>query len=80
MLGNIFDHMGPPPGDGSREDAGAPLGLQGLFASLLNPANARHGDAVYSQEALDQIISTLMEQQPHKKWPEYRREWAGCSF
>jgi division protein 1 len=70
MLGNIFGHMGPPPGDGSREDGtGAPLGLQGLFASLLNPANARHGDAVYSQEALDQIISTLMEQHPTSNAP-----------
>jgi division protein 1 len=70
MLGNIFGHMGPPPGDGSREDGtGAPLGLQGLFASLLNPANASHGDAVYSQEALDQIISTLMEQHPTSNAP-----------
>jgi E3 ubiquitin-protein ligase RNF115/126 len=43
--------------------------LQGLFASLLNPANARHGDAVYSQEALDQIISTLMEQHPTSNAP-----------
>lgn len=31
---------------------------------LLNPQNARAGDAVYSQEALDRIISNLMEANP----------------
>lgn len=41
---------------------GFPPALHGLLSTLLNPANARQGDAVYSQEALDQIISTLMEQ------------------
>jgi len=33
-----------------------------LFGSLLNPASAQHGDAVYTQEALDAVISQLMEQ------------------
>jgi len=47
----------PPTGP-----TGLPPALHGLLATLLNPANARQGDAVYSQEALDQIISTLMEQ------------------
>ncbi|KAK3078153.1 hypothetical protein LTS18_008313, partial [Coniosporium uncinatum] len=28
-----------------------------LFGSLLNPASAQHGDAVYTQEALDAVIS-----------------------
>ena len=46
---------------------GAHLGPQmppfNLFAQLLNPANARHGDAVYSEEALDRIISQFMEAQ-----------------
>ncbi|KAL8814687.1 MAG: hypothetical protein Q9223_006104, partial [Gallowayella weberi] len=37
-------------------------GLPQLFASILNPANAAHGDVVYSQEALDRIISQFMEQ------------------
>ncbi|KAI4238183.1 MAG: hypothetical protein LQ349_001262 [Xanthoria aureola] len=37
-------------------------GLHQLFASVLNPANAAHGDVVYSQEALDRIISQFMEQ------------------
>jgi E3 ubiquitin-protein ligase RNF115/126 len=60
----------PRPGE-QRGDGqpGMPIGLQGIFASLLNPANARHGDAVYSQEALDQIISNLMEQHPTSNAP-----------
>lgn len=33
-----------------------------LFHQLLNPANALRGDAVYTQEALDRVISQLMEQ------------------
>ena len=70
MIGNIFGQMGPLPGEERRGGRGGmPPGLQGLFASLLNPANARHGDAVYSQEALDQIISTLMEQHPTSNAP-----------
>ena len=34
-----------------------------IFAQVLNPANARNGDAVYSEEALDRIISQFMEAQ-----------------
>ena len=34
-----------------------------LFAQILNPANARHGDAVYSEEALDRIITQFMDAQ-----------------
>ncbi|MCJ1395069.1 hypothetical protein MMC18_007950 [Xylographa bjoerkii] len=33
-----------------------------LIHQMLNPANARSGDAVYTQEALDRVISQLMEQ------------------
>ena len=33
-----------------------------LFARLLDPTNAQHGDAVYSQEALDRVITQLMDQ------------------
>lgn len=68
LLGNLFNAMGPMGGmqhghgheDGARGNATAfPLG--GLFAQLLNPANAAHGDAVFTQEALDRVISDLME-------------------
>lgn len=67
LLGGIF----PAPGqqNGAGVVPGVPAGLQGLFAAMLNPANARSGDAVYSQEALDQIISTLMEQHPTSNAP-----------
>ncbi|PHH78585.1 hypothetical protein CDD80_6627 [Ophiocordyceps camponoti-rufipedis] len=34
------------------------------FLSLFNPANAMSGDAVYSQEALDRIITQLMDTNP----------------
>ena len=33
-----------------------------LFAHLLNPDNAAHGDAVYTEEALDRVITQFMEQ------------------
>lgn len=39
-------------------------GLQDLLISLLNPPTGVHGDAVYSQEALDRIITSLMEANP----------------
>ncbi|OJD34482.1 ring finger domain protein [Diplodia corticola] len=63
--------FGPPPfaqnrqhGPGSPGGEGGvpPNPLATLFASLLNPQLAAHGDAVYSQEALDRVISQLMEQ------------------
>jgi len=33
-----------------------------ILSQLINPANAQQGDAVFSQEALDRVISQLMEQ------------------
>lgn len=42
---------------------GMPPALQGLLAQLFNPANARAGDAVYTQEAMDAIITDMMNQQ-----------------
>jgi E3 ubiquitin-protein ligase RNF115/126 len=41
---------------------GIPTDITEFFHNMLNPANAVSGDAVYSQEALDRIISSLMEQ------------------
>lgn len=38
---------------------GGPLDI---FSHLLNPANARSGDHVWSQEAFDRVMSQLMEQ------------------
>jgi E3 ubiquitin-protein ligase RNF115/126 len=61
--------MGQVPGEAQRGPGGMPPGIHNLFASLLDPGNARQGDAVYSQEALDRIISTLMEQHPTSNAP-----------
>jgi len=36
--------------------------ISALLSAILNPASAQHGDAVYTQEALDRVISQLMEQ------------------
>ncbi|KAK0388652.1 hypothetical protein NLU13_4895 [Sarocladium strictum] len=61
--------MGPPPvaqGQANNEQgppAGFAQSLQEIL-NLFNPANAAVGDAVYSQEALDRIITNLMEQNP----------------
>ncbi|KAH6607848.1 hypothetical protein Trco_004161 [Trichoderma cornu-damae] len=64
FFSNVLRDVGPP---GARE-AGGPTpgfarGLQEIL-NLFNPANAVAGDAVYSQEALDQIITNLMEAHP----------------
>jgi E3 ubiquitin-protein ligase RNF115/126 len=73
ILGNIFgqmgDHQDHAHDHGPHPVGGMPPGLQSLFAALLNPANMRSGDAVYSQEALDQIISNLMDQHPQSNAP-----------
>lgn len=57
--------MGAPhgPGDGPNNAQTFASSLQDIM-SLFNPQNARLGDAVYSQEALDRIISNLMEANP----------------
>lgn len=52
---HMQDGQAGPPGF-----ANNPLAI--LLPSLLNPGAARHGDAVYTQEALDRVISQLMEQ------------------
>lgn len=70
ILRDLMLVLQPPGANGGDANAQNPLGgLHGLFAGLLNPANAVSGDAVYSQEALDRIISTLMEQHPTSNAP-----------
>ena len=68
IFGNILSGMhgttmvvngpGGAPMDGYRPP-GHPLGM---LAAMLSPANARAGDAVFSQEALDRVIDNLMQQ------------------
>lgn len=73
ILNNLFGAMGPTPAEAHNNRAAGgghlPPGLPGLLASLLNPANAVHGDGVYSQEAFDRIISQMMEQHPSSNAP-----------
>ena len=76
ILNGLFTAMGPlgPPaqrrdGEDEQRDRGLPPSLREFFDSLFSPANAVAGDAVYSQEALDRIISTLMEQHPTSNAP-----------
>ncbi|OTB06339.1 hypothetical protein M426DRAFT_9826 [Hypoxylon sp. CI-4A] len=77
IFGDIMGAMGPPPlgrdapnqnnGEGNgRQDFS--LALSQLIASLINPQMV-HGDAVYSQEALDRIITNLMEANPQSNAP-----------
>lgn len=61
LIGSLFGQQEPPNAQRG-EGHGIPPGLQGLLAMLGNPANAVHGDGVYTQEALDRIISQLMDQ------------------
>lgn len=68
IIGSILGPMGAP-GHHAEGPPGMPASFQALFSAMLNPANARTGDAVYTQEALDQIISTLMEQHPTSNAP-----------
>ena len=74
-LAGIFHHImeevqgtanpGGGGGGGPGSNSGPnrrPPPMFAMLSQLLNPANARAGDAVFSQEALDRVISGLMEQ------------------
>lgn len=56
------------PGEGGQNEPAMHLLLQQLFSNFFNAGGA-HGDAVYSQEALDRIITQLMEQNPQSNAP-----------
>jgi len=68
ILGTLFQGLAQVPraGEGdARAGPGGPMNpfmLLGPLFGNLNPANAAHGDAVFTQEALDRVISQLMEQ------------------
>jgi E3 ubiquitin-protein ligase RNF115/126 len=62
-LPGLLNHMFQAPPRGAGPDPNfEPLGFGNLLNNLFHPANMQHGDAVYSQEALDRIVSQLMEQ------------------
>ncbi|QSZ33573.1 hypothetical protein DSL72_005141 [Monilinia vaccinii-corymbosi] len=77
LITQLFTQMGAGPAGAAGEDGEArragmlpgAMGLPGLLQSLLNHPNAIHGDAVYSQEHFDRIISQLMEQHQHSNAP-----------
>ncbi|KAK3292272.1 uncharacterized protein B0H64DRAFT_328527 [Chaetomium fimeti] len=66
----LFDQVfGNPWGAPAPDDAADPAfnllhGLHQLLSTLHNPASAVHGDAVFTQEALDRIVTQLMEASP----------------
>ncbi|KAH8889809.1 hypothetical protein GQ53DRAFT_825221 [Thozetella sp. PMI_491] len=80
IFGSLMNNVPPPRDDGSQQGQGTARGgnaqggqglpppffatLQDLLTTLLNPGAAVHGDAVYTQEALDRIITQLMEANP----------------
>lgn len=77
IFGNLMGDVGPPPGNQDGRDGGDgnprpqadfSIALSQLIASLINPQMV-HGDAVYSQEALDRIITNLMEANPQSNAP-----------
>ncbi|KAL8934020.1 MAG: hypothetical protein Q9211_005452, partial [Gyalolechia sp. 1 TL-2023] len=73
VMNALFQNLAQPsephaPNTGPRATP-AFVGLNQLFASVLNPANAAHGDVVYSEEALDRIISQFMEGQAGSSAP-----------
>jgi hypothetical protein len=69
MMANIGAVGGPGFGGGPRPGGpvfmgagGGPMGLNDIFSLLGMPPDGQHGDAVYSQQALDRVITQLMEQ------------------
>lgn len=69
VLAGLFTALGENPGQRTPgSQTGQPSQppqinpLAAIFAAVLNPDLAHHGDFVYTQEALDRIISQLMEQ------------------
>jgi hypothetical protein len=66
-------------GGGGARPVDIATALNQLLASIVNP-NAIHGDAVYSQEALDRIITNLMEANPQSNAPPPATEDAIASL
>ncbi|KAK0718175.1 hypothetical protein B0T26DRAFT_317932 [Lasiosphaeria miniovina] len=68
LFAHIMNPALPPDANDRNRQVGAGLQqfgfLQEFLSTLLNPQMAVHGDGVYTQEALDRIITTLMEANP----------------
>lgn len=62
IFGNMMGGGNVRPPNGGHPPLDGPL--SNIFSLLFGGPNAVHGDAVYSQEALDRIITQLMEANP----------------
>ena len=60
MLQSIQANVAANSNDTRHANAMPPLNA--FLAQIFNPANATHGDTVYTEEAMDRIITHLMEQ------------------
>jgi len=56
----VFNHMNAA--EAQRQQLAPGQNIFATLSQLFNPANSRHGDAVFSQEAFDQVMTQLMEQ------------------
>jgi hypothetical protein len=67
LFGTFLSDVGPPPVGADGRPTGHRTGVGASLTEILNMfvnPSGRHGDAVHSQEALDQIITQLMEANP----------------
>ena len=68
ILGTLLQSLNTANGMNQNGNQAGPGGLppnfpfHSIFAQILNPANAANGDAVYTEEALDRVISQFMDQ------------------
>jgi len=54
--------MGGFPGEGQQQGMGGLGGIGALLQHFLNPANAQAGDAVFTQEAMDRLMTRFMQE------------------
>ena len=69
LLGTLLRGMQEMQSGNPHGNSGGGFPPLHFFTQLLDPANARSGDAVYSEEALDRIISQFMEAQNGQSAP-----------
>jgi E3 ubiquitin-protein ligase RNF115/126 len=62
LLGMLFGNVTAGPGGARTLETNGPFSPFHFLQHMFNPANATAGDAVFTQEALDRVISQLMEQ------------------
>jgi E3 ubiquitin-protein ligase RNF115/126 len=67
MLGMIFGALNEGPGRARGQNSPPDFGT--LLAGLMGAPNGRAGDAVFTQEAFDQVMTQLMEQNPGSTAP-----------